>query len=212
MKIVFNFAAFLLLLSLFWNCSSSTVDDQSLPFLGHHDIENGDTTYHAIPSFQFVNQDSQAVTPQTFLGKAYVTDFFFTSCPTICPKVKKQMMRIYDRYEESDNLLLLSHSIDTKYDTVGRLKQYATNLGVGLPRWHFVTGNKADIFNITEEYMSIAYEDDEAPGGFNHSGWIILVDENKHIRSFCDGTDEEAVTAFFKDIDLLLAEMTEKSE
>lgn len=202
-----------LLISLLfvWSCGDSSSfgssDSGPLPILGNHNIQGTDTTYHQIPDFQFVNQDSQSVTPQTFANKAYVTDFFFTSCPTICPKVKKQMLRIYEKYADNEALLMLSHSIDTKYDTVGRLKQYAENLGVALPKWHFVTGAKKDIFDITSSYMSIAYEDEEAPGGFNHSGWILLVDKNRHIRSFCDGTDEAAVNDFMDDIDRLLAEM-----
>ena len=180
---------------------------KGLPFLGNHDIADGDTTYFKIPAFNFVNQDSQFVSNTTFAGKAYVADFFFTSCPTICPKVKKQMMRIHERYDGNDPLLLLSHSIDTKYDTVGRLKQYADNLGVGLPRWHFVTGEKEEIYNIAPSYMSIAIEDPDAPGGFDHSGWLILIDQEGHLRSFCNGTEEADVTKFMEDIDWLLADM-----
>ena len=189
---------------LFTACSPQP---QGLPILGNHDFIDGDTVYHVIPDFSFTNQDSLEVTNATFAGKAYVVDFFFTSCPTICPKVKKQMLRLYERYEGDNQLLLLSHTIDTKRDSVERLKRYAENLEVTSDRWHFVTGDRDIIYEIAEDYFSIAREDPNAPGGFDHSGWLILVDDQRHIRSFCDGTNEEKVTKFMDDIDLLLEEM-----
>ncbi len=178
-----------------------------LPIIGNIDItESGDTLYHQVPDFQFVNQDNQPVTNATFANKAYIVDFFFISCPTICPKVKKQMLRVYDRFEKADNLILLSHSIDTKYDTVERLKQYASNLEVKTEKWHFVTGDKDEIYDIADDYFSVAIENPEAPGGFDHSGRLILVDKNRHVRAFCDGTDAADVTEFMEDVALLLAE------
>ena len=177
---------------------------EPLPYLGNHDIDGQDTVYHTIPDFAFINQDSNLVTNETFAGKVYVADFFFISCPTICPKVKKQMLRIYDKYKDNDRLMLLSHTIDPKRDTVGRLKNYAQNLGVDDGKWQFVTGEKDRIYEIADDYMSIAREDPEAPGGFDHSGWILLIDEKGHIRSFADGTDPEKVDRFLEDIDWLL--------
>ncbi|MBX2874153.1 MAG: SCO family protein [Saprospiraceae bacterium] len=182
---------------------------EGLPILGNHMVDptSGDTTYHHIPTFAFTNQDSQLVDNASFTGKAYVADLFFISCPTICPKVAKQMKRIYDRYETDDRLALLSHTIDPKRDTVARLKKYAEGLGVEAPKWHFVTGEKDKIYDIAQDYMSIAREDEDAPGGFDHSGWLLLIDKDFHIRSFCNGTEAEAVDQFMKDIDLLLEEM-----
>ena len=182
---------------------------KELPILGNKSEEDGETIYHAIPDFSFVNQDSAVVNNATFEGKAYVVDFFFVSCPTICPKVKKQMLRIYEAFEEKEKLALLSHTIDTKRDTVGRLKNYASNLGVKTPKWHFVTGDKAEIYEIADDYFSIVLEDENAPGGFDHSGRLILVDKNQHIISYCDGTDPENIDQFMKDIKILLAEEKE---
>lgn len=177
---------------------------QQLPILGNIEVIEGDTTYHSIPDFRFIDQDSEWITNETFAEQIYVADFFFTSCPSICPKVKKQMLRMYDEYHDNPNIRFLSHSIDTKRDSVPRLKQYSTNLGVNSEFWHFVTGNKDSIFSIADEYFVAALEDPSAPGGFDHSGRLILVDQNRHIRSFCNGTDEEEVNAFMKDIELLL--------
>ena len=192
--------------------------EKELPILGNKTEKDGEMIYHTIPDFSFVNQDSQVVNNATFDNKAYVVDFFFISCPTICPKVKKQMLRIYDVYKDNENLSLLSHTVDTKRDTVGRLKKYSSNIGVSAPAWHFVTGDKDEIYEIADDYFSIVKEVTEEndgaeavklTGGFDHSGRLILVDKNRHIRAFCDGTDEKDVTEFMKDIEILLAENKE---
>ncbi len=206
-----NILILVLLGMTLWACQES---DKPLPILGNHDVDpqTGDTIYHTIPDFTFIDQDSQVVTNQTFAGKAYVADFFFTSCPTICPKVAQQMLRLEDRYAEDDGLMLLSHTIDVKHDTIAKLKKYQVGLGANPEKWKFVTGEKAEIYNIANDYMSIAIEDPRAPGGFDHSGWLILVDENRHIRAFANGTDPESVDEFMLDIDKLLAEGKPQTE
>ena len=179
---------------------------EPLPVLGNMEIVNGDTLYHTVPDFSFVDQESQMVTNATFADKAYVVDFFFISCPTICPMVTKQMMRIHDRFKMDDRLMVLAHTIDTKHDSVSRLKQYAVNLGVDTRKWRFVTGIKDEIYGIANDYFSIAIEDPNAPGGFDHSGRLILVDKNRRVRSFSDGTDPASVDRFMEDINTLLKE------
>ncbi|MEM9888279.1 MAG: SCO family protein [Bacteroidota bacterium] len=203
-RIFFSIAVVFL---LFQACQTTQTDeDESLPVLGFPDIENGDTTEHRIPDFKFVNQDSQLVTNATFEDKIYVADFFFTACPTICPKVKKQMLRLYEKYADEADLMLLSHTVDVKRDTVGRLKEYATNLGVESRRWQFVTGEHDEIYDIADDYFSIARVDPNVAGGFDHSGRLILVDSQRRVRAFCDGTSAEAVDRFILDIDKLLEE------
>ena len=189
------------------SCNVPNAQNQPLPVIGNREIVDGDTVYHTVPDFAFMNQDSQWVTNETFAGKAYVVDFFFTHCPTICPKVAKQMKRVHDRFLEEDRLLLLAHSIDPKRDTIGRLKWYADNLSVESSKWHFVTGDKDSIYAIADDYFSIAIENPDAPGGFDHSGRLILIDPQRRVRSFCDGTDAKSVDKFMLDIDKLLREM-----
>jgi protein SCO1/2 len=184
--------------------SACQLEQEPLPILGEKLIEGTDTIYHTIPDFKFTNQEGQEVNLATFDNKIYVVDFFFISCPTICPVVKAQMLRVLETYRDEDRLMFLSHTIDPKRDTVERLKKYADNLGVGVPKWHFVTGEKEKLHGIASSYFSIAYEDSSAPGGFDHSGRLILIDQNKHIRSYCDGTDPESVDQFIKDIAILL--------
>ncbi len=176
-----------------------------LPILGNRDVaENGDTIYHKIPDFKFVNQNGDTVTNADLAGKAYVVDFFFISCPTICPKVTQQMLRVHDAFEDNDKLALVAHTIDPKRDDVAALKNYADALEVEAPKWHFVTGEKDDLYEIADDYFSVAVENPDAPGGFDHSGRLILIDENRHVRAFANGTNPDEVTQFIADIETLL--------
>jgi len=201
MKILFPF---LFLIALFVSCQPPAPN--SLPILGQREAVDGDTVYHTIPDFSFIDQDSNVVTNATFAGKAYVADFFFIHCPTICPKTTKQMLRIYERFDTNDGLLLLAHTVDPERDTVAALRRYAHNLNAVSSKWHFVTGDEDAIYEIADDYFSVALKDPDSPGGFDHSGRLILVDKNRHIRSFCNGTDPEDVDRFMGDIQLLLDE------
>lgn len=184
-----------------------TSEKRTLPILGERDISPaGDTVYRTVPDFYFIDQDSQAVTNATFKDKIYVVDFFFINCPTICPKVKKNCLRIYKKYKNDDRVLILSHTVNPRHDNVPALKRYADKLGIESKKWHLVTGEQDAIHGIADDYFSVATENPDAPGGFDHSGRLILVDKNRHVRSFCDGTDAEDVSRFMKDIDLLLEE------
>ena len=196
---------YIALLGLLFACSQT---NRQLPILGERSFDkNGDTVYHKVSDFKFINQDSQRVDNTTFNDMVYVTDFFFTSCPTICPKVKQQMLRIYERFESEPRVSLLSHSIDVRYDTVPALHDFAKKIGVKAPKWHFVTGDEFEIFNTAEEYFVTAKKDPTAPGGFDHSGRLILIDPNRHVRAFCNGTDAADVDRFMEEIQLLLNEI-----
>ena len=180
--------------------------EEPLPIIGRIQVIDGDTLFHSIPDFEFINQDSQSVNNKTLEPFIYISDFFFMSCPSICPKVKKQMLRIYDKYEGHPMLKIVSHTIDPKRDTPERLKQYANNLDVNTSQWIFLTGIKDSLLGIADDYFIVAYEDADSPGGFDHSGKIILVDTKRHIRAFAEGTDPEDVDLFMRKIDNLLSE------
>jgi protein SCO1/2 len=178
-----------------------------LPIFGEKEVEGGDTIYHTIADFKFVDQDSAVVTNDTFKDKIYVADFFFTSCRTICPIMKTQMLRVYDSIQNEPDVLLLSHSIDPEYDTVGLLHDYAERLGVKSNKWHFVTGSKEDIYKIAQtSYFATAMEDKAEPDGFIHSGAFLLIDKNKRIRGKYDGTKEEDVNRLLAEIQRLKKE------
>lgn len=215
MNSIFNTAIFLVFgLLIFCTSCTNNRTHSPLPVLGETEIIekliDGKTKYdtipHTIPDFAFVNQDSQWVTPESFENKIYVADFFFTSCPTICPKMKAQLLRIYEIFHTNPEVSLLSHSIDPRHDTVAVLKKYAERLGVKAPAWHFVTGHKTDIYAIAREYMATAEEDERAPGGFIHSGSFLLIDKHKRIRGNYDGTDAKKVDELIQDMKILLDE------
>ena len=179
----------------------SCVKEKPLPILGERDFNGRDTVYHTIPPFKFVNQDSAIVTHETFKGKIYVADFFFTTCPSICPIMKTQMKRVYDEFSSDDDIMILSHTIDPEHDTVALLKDYAERIGVSGNKWHFVTGDMDEIYQIARTgYFVTAVEDNTVPGGFLHSGAFLLVDKDLRIRGQYDGTKEDQVDKLIKDI------------
>ncbi|MEO9475010.1 MAG: SCO family protein [Cyclobacteriaceae bacterium] len=204
----------ILLVAIALIMSCSPVKNQfELPVLGRSEIVekevDGKTVYdtipHTIANFEFVDQDSTFITNATFDGQVYVADFFFTSCPTICPVMKKQMLRIYEEFENEPEVSILSHTIDPTHDTVALLHNFAKNLGVKSDKWHFVTGDKDKIYEIGEtSYMVVANEDEDAPGGYIHSGAFLLIDKQRRIRGVYDGTVPEQVDLLISDIKKLI--------
>ncbi len=171
-----------------------------------------DTVDHKVPDYKLVNQDSNWVTPADFAGKVYVADFFFTSCPTICPTMKKEMLRVYQAFKDNEEVAIISHTIDPEYDTVALLKDFAEKLDVEAPKWQFVTGDKANIYELGQKgYMVTAMEDENEAGGFIHSGAFILVDKDRHIRGVYDGTQTDDVDRLINDIPRLLATYDEEN-
>ena len=181
-------------------------EPKALPILGEREIEGGDTIYHQVPDMILVDQDSQAFQLSRLGDKIVIADFFFTSCPSICPRVTKQMTRLYDHYKSDNRIMFVSHTIDQQNDSVTVLKRYSENLGVNAMNWKFVTGEKDSIRVLADNYFVSVVDDPSAPSGFDHSGRIILLDKNRHVRGFCEGVDPESVTGFFKTIDQLLNE------
>jgi protein SCO1 len=180
---------------------------QKLPVFGEKDVIGTDTVYHTIGNFRLLNQDSAVVTNETLRGKIYVTDFFFTSCRTICPIMKTQMFRVYESIEDDPEVLLVSHTIDPEYDTVALLRDYAERLGVTTDKWHFLTGNKDSIYYLAQtSYFATAMEDEAQPDGFIHSGAFLLIDKRGRIRGKYDGTKEEEVNQLLEDVKVLKKE------
>lgn len=185
-------------------CSSN---DRKLPILGTRTFNGSDSVYHVIAPFRFVDQDSVFVTNETVAGKIYVADFFFTSCRTICPIMKTQMLRVYEATAGMPDVLLISHTIDPEWDTVALLHDYAERLGVESRRWHFLTGVKDSIYKIAQtSYYATAMEDRTEPDGFIHSGAFLLIDRKGRIRGKYDGTREQEVNQLVGDIKRLRRE------
>lgn len=177
-----------------------------LPYL-QQEITGTDTTYRTIPAFQFLNQDSAVVTNKDFDGKIYVADFFFTSCPTICPTMHRNLLKVYQKYLNNPEVKLASHTIDVKYDTPSRMKAYANKLGIKGTQWEFLWGTRDSIYALAERnYLVSVGQDKKAPGGFVHQGYLVLVDKDKRIRGAYDGTVDAQVQQLMEDMDTLLAE------
>lgn len=191
-----------------WSCESKTeVKKGPLPKLGNFYLEGQDTVYHQIADFEFINQMGDTISSNTVKGKVYVADFFFTSCPTICPIMKKEMLRVYEKYDDNPEFLILSHSIDPTYDTQEVLRDYSQKLGIeDASTWNFLTGDQEKIFEIGQtSYLTTAMADQGEPGGFLHSGAFILVDQEGYIRGVYDGTKADQVDRLLTDIPKLLS-------
>lgn len=196
-----------ILLSICLTLLGCTSKNNRLPILGNPTIVGKDTIYPTIPAFKFINQDNVEVTEKTFDGKIYIADFIFLSCPSMCPKMTNEMAKVYETYKSNPNIRYISHTIDPINDSIPRLKSYSENLGVDPNKWFFVTGDKEDIYSLAEDsYFATAYADSTAPGGYVHSGGLLLIDKFKHIRGVYDGTDPTETERLKSDIKKLLNE------
>ncbi|WP_353776823.1 SCO family protein [Winogradskyella sp. 3972H.M.0a.05] len=140
-----------------------------------------------VPEFSFTNQDGKTISNKDYLGKVYVVEFFFTTCPTICPRMSRNLVEVQDEFKSFENFGVASFTINPDFDTPEVLKSYATNYGVTNPNWHFMTGKEADIYDLANNGFTIyAGKNAEAEGGFEHSGNFALIDKNGYIRSRVD--------------------------
>lgn len=201
--------------SIIFLAACSDKADTRLPILGECEpvekVVNGktvtDTIYQTIPAFSFINQDSITVTEKDFEGKIYVADFFFTSCTSICPVMHRNMLKVYQEFKDKKDVGIVSHTIDFKYDSPSRLKNYAEKLGISGNQWQFLKGTKDSIYTLAQKnYLVAASEDKTATDGFIHQGWFILVDKEKRLRGAYDGTDPEQVEQLIVDMKTLLKE------
>jgi protein SCO1/2 len=167
-----------------------------------------DTNYHQIPYFEFINQDGKKVTRDDLLGHVYVADFFFATCPTICPKMTTNMSYLQKKFKDNINLRFLSITVNPENDSVAVLADYAKKVHADTDSWDFVTGNKDSIYDVAfNGFFVSAQPDSIAPGGFLHSGMLILVDKNAHIRGYFDGTTHKVIKEQLIDaIDILYKE------
>ena len=165
-----------------------------LPYIGPKEAiqnESGeyDTIYHKIPYFELINQDGIKVTRDDLLGNVYITDFFFATCPTICPKMAGNMKYLQDKFKDKKDLRFISITVNPEHDTVEVLKNYAEMVHADTESWTFLTGDKDKIYDLalTGFFASVG-EDEVAPGGFLHTQYFVLVDKKGHIRGLFDGT------------------------
>ena len=160
--------------------------------------------YHTIADFELVNQNGEKVTQNTYANKIYVADFFFTTCPTICPIMTKNMATVQEQIINDDDVLLLSHSVTPKIDSVGQLKKYALEKGVNDEKWNLVTGDKKQIYELARKsYLAVKNDGDGGPFDMIHTENFILVDKERRIRGFYDGTNPKEIEKLIEDIAIL---------
>ena len=164
--------------------------------------------FHQIAPFELINQNGEIITEKTFEGKVYVADFFFTRCPGICPQMTDNMKILQAEFLNNDEVLLLSHSVTPKMDSVAVLKKYAEKKNVVSGKWHLVTGTQKDIYKLgrqdyfVEEDLGLQKEVDE----FLHTENFVLIDQNRHIRGIYNGLNKTSIAQLIKDVNVLLKE------
>lgn len=209
----YNLSAGVLFLFVLAACNLK--EEKKLPVLGNREaVEKTvdgktiiDTVYQTIPDFSFINQDSTTVTNKDFDGKIYVADFFFTTCPSICPVMHRNMLKVYDKFKNNPEVMIASHTIDYKHDTPAILKEYATKLGISGKQWQFLRGSRDSVYTLAEKHYLVAVnEDKNAPGGYIHQGWFVLIDKEKRLRGAYDGTQPDQVEQMMLDMETLLKE------
>ena len=174
-------------------------------------------TIGSAPKFELTNQDNSKVSNDTYKGKVYVLEFFFTTCPSICPKMNLSMLEIEKTFFGNPNFGIVSITIDPNHDTPQVLKDHAKLLGVKSSNWNFLTGDKATIMDLSNKGFNLyAGENEKVSGGFEHSGLFALIDKDGNIRCrkdefgnpniYYDGLDKKGVRDIQEDIKILLAE------
>ena len=182
-------------------------DDSFTPhWLTPHTEE--EKAFHKIPDFSLTNQLGESVTQNTFENKIYVTDFFFTTCPGICPKMTGNMSKVQEEFKNDKDVLLLSHSVMPSTDSVAVLKAYATKNDVIDNKWHLVTGERSEIYNLGRDHYFVESDLGEVKSidDFLHTENFLLIDKNKHIRGIYNGLNRASIAQLIVDIKALKKE------
>src|SRR5690554_7439324 len=166
--------------------------------------------YHTIADFALLNQNGDTITQNDYEGKIYVADFFFTTCPTICPIMTDNMVKLQEQLKNNSNVKLLSHSVTPQIDSVPVLKAYAVKKGVNDNKWNLVTGDKKQIYDLARKSYLVAKDNPYEEFDLIHTENFVLVDTKKRIRGFYDGTDSEAIDQLLEDIEILKEETNSK--
>ena len=188
-------------------------NNKTLPILGNRQAVtktvNGqsvtDTLYQTIPPFKFINQYGDSISDKNLDGKIYVADFFFTTCPSICPVMERNMLDVYNAFKNTGDVKILSYTIDPAHDSVTVLKKYAGKLGISGNTWWFLQGHKDDTYQIAKNYL-VSVQEKNPAGEYIHDGYFILIDKQKRIRGTYDGTNPQEVAKLIDDIKILKAE------
>ena len=167
---------------------------QGLPVMGK-------TKEHRIGDFQLINQDGQLKSTADWTDKIVVADFFFTHCPTVCPKMTKSLIRIQEAFKTDAEILISSFTVDPERDSSAQLKKYARQYNVDTRNWNLLTGDKKEIYKLARNsFMLVATDGDGGPDDFIHSESLVLIDKQKKIRGYYNGTSNDEVNQLIIDI------------
>ncbi|MGI4872933.1 MAG: SCO family protein [Janthinobacterium lividum] len=172
---------------------------------GHDSV----TAHEALPAFDLPDQDGHRITNKTLAGKVYITDFFFATCPGICPKMQSELLKVYKQYSQDPRVVFVSHSIDPEHDSLPVLRDYARRLGVGTPgsHWRFVRpASRPAAYGLAQAYFTAAQTDLKAPGGIAHGGTLALVDDQGYVRGTYDGLSDAETARLLRELPVLLKE------
>lgn len=170
-----------------------------------------DTLYHTIPDFEFTDQYNRKVTAGNLAGNISVTAFFFTTCQTICPQMSEQLARVQSKFIDSDEVKFFSFTVDPETDTVSVIAAYAEKYHAVKDKWYFLTGAKSQLYELARNgYFLAAIQGNNGPQDFNHSEQLVLVDKDKRIRGYYDGTDITEVNKLMDEIMVLQWEYKSK--
>ena len=159
---------------------------------------------HTISDFTFTNQNGKIISQKDYAGKVYVADFFFTTCPTICPMMTKNMVDVQNALKDNNQVMLLSHTVMPDVDSVPVLKKYAVKHGVDDNKWNLVTGKKEDIYSIARKsYLAVKLGEPEELYDMVHTENFVLVDQKRRVRGFYDGTKKEDMERLIDDVNWL---------
>lgn len=166
---------------------------------------------HTIGKFSFTDQLGETITQEDVKGKVYVVEYFFTTCGTICPKMNKQMQRVHKAFIKNDDVRILSFTVDPEVDTVQQLKRYADKHGANAKQWHFLTGEKAALYDLARTSFFVlkpaeAENQGDVGSDFIHTNNFVLVDKEMRIRGYYDGTSAKEVDKLIHDMEHLLEE------
>ena len=203
----FLIVGFIVLGFMYWGyrISNPPANDKIvLPVFGP---EGEDGKGHFISDFAFIDQTGRRITQEEFKNKIYITDFFFAKCEGICPIMGSQMERVYQKFSGNDKVRFLSHTVKPEEDSVPVLAEYANMHRANPDIWHFVTGDKREIYKMAREsYLVTVSEGNGGPEDFVHTQFFALVDPQRRIRGYYDGTDSVEVNKLIYDLGILLNE------
>ena len=212
---------FLVFIFLFLSCKKSikkeeTIRVDALPYFNEasftpkwiHPKSDKLNSFHKIPDFNLINQNGEKVTQKTFENKIFIADFFFTTCPGICPMMTANMFKLQEEFKKDTDVLLLSHSVTPEIDSVPKLKEYALDKKIDDKKWHLVTGDRKQIYDLGRNAYFVEENLGEPLGidDFLHTENFVLIDKEKHIRGIYNGLNRASMAQLIVDIKALKLE------